>query len=135
MPGTLVITTLSDGTNSTSSTNCIQGSAKAWVNFNGTGTPAIRGSYNVSSITDNGTGLYTINYTNALANNNYAAVASTRRNNGSVGENNANADTNFAGVPAYSTAFTTTSVQVCVSIVTNEAAYDSDYIAVVVFSS
>jgi hypothetical protein len=73
MPGTLVITTLSDGTNSTSATNCIQGSAKAWVNFNGTGTVAIRGSYNVSSITDNGTGRYTVNFTNALANANYGA--------------------------------------------------------------
>ena len=72
MPGTLVITTLSDGTNSTSATNCIQGSAKAWVNFNGTGTVAIRASYNVSSITDNGTGNYTLNFTNAFADTNYS---------------------------------------------------------------
>jgi len=71
MSGTLVITTLSDGTNSTSATNCIQGSAKAWVNFNGTGTVAIRASYNVSSITDNGTGDYTVNFTNALADINF----------------------------------------------------------------
>lgn len=66
MAGTLVITTLSDGTNSTSATNPIRGSARAWVNFNGTGTVAIRDSYNVSSITDNGTGDYTVNLTNAL---------------------------------------------------------------------
>jgi hypothetical protein len=72
MAGTLVITTLSDGTNSTSATNCIQGSAKAWVNFNGTGTVAIRASYNVSSITDNGTGDYTVNFTNALPDANYS---------------------------------------------------------------
>jgi len=72
MAGTLTISTLSDGTNSTSATNCIQGSAKAWVNFNGTGTVAIRASYNVSSITDNGTGDYTVNFTNALADSNYA---------------------------------------------------------------
>ena len=75
MAGTLTISTLSDGTNSTSSTNCIQGSAKAWVNFNGTGTPTIKSSYNVSSVTDNGTGSFTINFTNALPNANYAAVA------------------------------------------------------------
>jgi len=74
MAGTLVITTLSDGTNSTSATNCIQGSARAWVNFNGTGTVAIRASYNVSSITDNGTGNYTINFTNAMPDANFAAV-------------------------------------------------------------
>ncbi len=63
---------------------------KAWVNFNGTGTPAIRGSFNVSSITDNGTGDYTINFTNALADANYAVVitaggTSTAVNNSAVG--------------------------------------------------
>ena len=78
MPGTLVITTLSDGTNSTSATNCIQGSAKTWVSFVGTGTVAIRASYNVSSITDNGTGQYTVNFTNALPDANYAAVFGTQ---------------------------------------------------------
>ena len=45
---------------------------KAWVNFNGTGTVAIRDSYNVSSITDNGTGYYTVNFTTAMADANYA---------------------------------------------------------------
>jgi len=44
---------------------------KAWVNFNGTGTVAIRASYNVSSITDNGTGDYTVNFTTALSDANY----------------------------------------------------------------
>lgn len=75
MAGTLTISTLSDGTNSTSATNCIQGSAKAWVNFNGTGTVAIRASYNVSSITDNGTGDYTVNFTNALPDANYCVAS------------------------------------------------------------
>ena len=44
---------------------------KAWVNFNGTDTVAIRGSYNVSSITDNGTGDYTVNFTTAITDANY----------------------------------------------------------------
>ena len=48
--------------------------AKAWVNFNGTGTVAIRASGNVSSITDNGTGDYTVNFTTAMPDANYAAV-------------------------------------------------------------
>jgi hypothetical protein len=52
---------------------------KAWVNFNGTGTPAIRDSFNVSSITDNGTGDYTINFTNAMANANYCATLAFSR--------------------------------------------------------
>ena len=45
---------------------------RAWVNFDGTGTVAIRASGNVSSITDNGTGDYTINFTNAMPDTNYA---------------------------------------------------------------
>jgi hypothetical protein len=47
---------------------------KAWVNFNGTGTVAIRASGNVTSITDNGTGDYTVNFTNAMTDTNYSAV-------------------------------------------------------------
>lgn len=47
--------------------------AKAWVNFNGTGTVAIRASGNVSSITDNGTGDYTVNFTTTLADANYSS--------------------------------------------------------------
>lgn len=46
-------------------------SARAWVNFNGTGTVAIRASGNVSSITDNGTGDYTVNFTVAMPDANY----------------------------------------------------------------
>ena len=51
--------------------------AKAWVNFNGTGTIAIRGSYNVSSITDNGTGDYTVVFTTAMSDANFASVITT----------------------------------------------------------
>jgi hypothetical protein len=47
---------------------------KAWVNFNGTGTVAIRASYNVSSITDNGVGYYTVNFTTAMVDANYCFV-------------------------------------------------------------
>jgi hypothetical protein len=48
---------------------------RAWVNFNGTGTVAIRASGNVSSITDNGTGDYTVNFTTAMQDANYVVVA------------------------------------------------------------
>jgi hypothetical protein len=51
---------------------------RAWVNFNGTGTVAIRASGNVSSITDNGTGDYTVNFTTAMPDANYSAVGSSR---------------------------------------------------------
>lgn len=46
--------------------------AKAWVKFNGTGVVAINKAFNVSSITDGGTGIYTINFTNALADADYS---------------------------------------------------------------
>ncbi len=52
---------------------------RAWVNFNGTGTVAIRASGNVSSITDNGTGTYTINFTTAMPDANYAVIGSSSR--------------------------------------------------------
>ena len=73
MAGTLTISTLSDGTNSTSSTNCIQGSAKAWVTMGTANT--ILASYNVSSVTLGAT-TRTVNFTNAMSNANYAYTGS-----------------------------------------------------------
>lgn len=61
-------------------------SARAWVNFNGSGTVAIRASGNVSSVTDNGTGNYTINFTTAMPDTNYSWQGSARFN--STGEAN-----------------------------------------------
>jgi hypothetical protein len=52
---------------------------RAWVKFNGTGTPAINGSGNVTSITDNGTGNYTVNFTTAMPDTNYAVSASANQ--------------------------------------------------------
>jgi hypothetical protein len=52
---------------------------RAWVNFNGTGTVAIRESGNVTSITDNGTGNYTVNFTTAMPDANYAITALSAR--------------------------------------------------------
>ena len=57
---------------STASGSAPSYSARAWVNFNGTGTVAIRASGNVSSITDNGTGEYTVNFTTAMPNADYS---------------------------------------------------------------
>lgn len=51
--------------------------ARAWVNFNGTGTVAIRASGNVSSITDNGTGDYTVNFTTAMPDANYTITGAS----------------------------------------------------------
>ena len=65
--------------------------ARAWVNFNGTGTVAIRAAGNVSSITDNGTGDYTVNFTNAMPDANYAgmlggSLSSADNGTGRIGE-------------------------------------------------
>jgi hypothetical protein len=53
------------------------GVAKAWVNYKGTATRAINASYNVSSVTVNGTGDYTFNFTNAFADANYSVVTTS----------------------------------------------------------
>jgi hypothetical protein len=58
--------TFKDGNGTQIGTLC-----RAWVNFNGSGTVAIRGSFNVSSITDNGTGDYTVNFTTAMPDINF----------------------------------------------------------------
>lgn len=75
---TLRLTTISNqsGSASVPSDTVINGSAKAWVNFNGTGVVAIRASFNVSSITDAGTGNYTVNFTVAMPDTNYATIGS-----------------------------------------------------------
>jgi hypothetical protein len=72
---TLRVNTIQDAAGT--GTPAISGLAKAWVNFNGTGTVAIRASFNVSSITDNGTGTYTVNFTTAMPDADYAALVAT----------------------------------------------------------
>ena len=64
---------------STSMANAVNGSAKAWVNFNGTGTVAIRRAFNVSSITDRGTGRYTVNLTTAMPDANYTTLVTGQK--------------------------------------------------------
>jgi hypothetical protein len=74
----------SDGTSWTSAPNTEY--VKAWINFNGTGTPAIRGSNNVTSITDHSTGQYTVNFTTALPDTNYAVVSLNNTPSGDDGD-------------------------------------------------
>ena len=74
-------TTLSNlaGSKTVPTDTVVDGSAKAWVNFNGTGTVAIRRAFNVSSITDNGVGEYTVNFTTAMVDANYSATGTARQ--------------------------------------------------------
>ena len=73
--GSAGVTTNAGGSVNPSTTiDGINYSCRAWVNFNGTGTPAIRGNGNVTNITDNGTGDYTVNFTTAMTDTNYSAI-------------------------------------------------------------
>ena len=73
-PADGVITFAKLSTSATEASNTAKRVAKAWVNFNGTGTPAIQTAFNVSSIGDNGVGKYTINFNSSLSGGRYCAV-------------------------------------------------------------
>ncbi len=79
--GTTTLTLPATTGNVLADTTC--GVCRAWVNFNGTGTVAIRASFNVTSITDNGTGNYTINFTTAMADANYVTSGASSTSSGS----------------------------------------------------
>ena len=76
---TLKVNTIQDasGGNESSAIQIANGRAKAWVRFDGTGTVSITDSFNISSITDNGTGRYGFDFTNNMANGNFAVLIST----------------------------------------------------------
>jgi hypothetical protein len=81
--GTLKADTLTHSTAGSLDTNyVVNGSAKAWLNINQTSTQAIRESFNVSSIADNGTGLTTVTVSSAFANNDYLATIALRMQSG-----------------------------------------------------
>ena len=84
MASELRVDTLKDssGSNSVGMAYVAGGSAKAWVNFNGTGTIAARDSFNQTSLTDLAAGEYTVSYTNNLNNANYAPHVTSTSNNG-----------------------------------------------------
>ena len=125
MAGKITVSTINDDTGVLATQNGMTGIAKAWVNFNGTGTPAIRGSFNVSSITDNGTGDYTINFTTAMPNANYCVQGTMSNASGGA---NAILPTNGGAV-----APTTTSINVAFYVV--GAASDPTYGFITVFST
>ena len=82
MASELRVNTLKDasGNNSVATSVVASGSAKAWVNFNGTGTVAIREDSNVASLTDEGTGDYSISFTSALTDVNYCTNVTSDSN-------------------------------------------------------
>jgi hypothetical protein len=98
---------------------------RAWVNFNGQGTVAIRASGNVSSITDLGTGNYRVNFTTAMPNTNYACVVSTKQTD--------DASYNYVGV-AFTQDFVTTYAEIlCRPVATSDSKVDLQTISVSIF--
>jgi len=97
---------------------------RAWVNFNGTGTVAIRASGNVTSITDNGTGDYTVNFTTAMPDVNYAAVCNSSRTDSPNGMGNLYTQ---AAVP------TAAAVRLVATIPTTSGANDQAFFMVAIF--
>ena len=121
----------SGGSNSTPE-QIHQGRAKAWVNFNGTGTIAIRDSFNISSLTDNNTGDYTVNFTNNFSNTNYCFQLSCT-DSGS-GDNETDGYT-YGGWKrgSNSTLRTTSTARFKVGYTANNVYYDQSEVMVTIF--
>tara|TARA_B110000503_G_scaffold126418_1_gene195006 strand:+ start:448 stop:828 length:381 start_codon:yes stop_codon:yes gene_type:complete len=104
---------------------------RAWVNFNGTGTVAIRASGGVSSITDNGTGNYTMNFTTAMPDVNYCVDLSAN-DVGTAGQTD-----NYAyGTWLRGTnnaAYTTSSLRIGLGYPINATLYDQSFVNVAIF--
>ena len=80
---TLNVSNITDGTDTVGTSYVLNGSAKMWANYKGTSTNAIRDSFNTSSVTDSGAGLYDFNFTNAFANDDYACPSAAGNTAGS----------------------------------------------------
>ena len=106
---TLNVSNITDGTDTVGTSYVVNGSAKAWVNFNGTGTIATRDSLNVSSLTDLSAGEYQVNFSSNMANTNYCASGTT--NNKNVAD-----DFRSAGYNAVGTSFSNMNGQLVGSI-------------------
>ena len=98
MASELRVNTLKDasGNNSIGMSYVAEGSAKAWVEFNGTGTVAISDSFNIGGLTDAGTGLYDLTFTNNMNNADFAST-------GAAGENSDGGGNRSFGLRAKST--------------------------------
>ena len=124
---TLKVNTIQNTSGGSSSTpeQIEQGRAKVWVCFNGTGTVAIRDTFNTSSITDNGTGLFQVNFSSAFSNTNFC-----------VSGMGSDAETQFGAYmidlsPGSSHQRTTSSVQVFTS--SSQSLQDTEFNSVAVF--
>ena len=124
--GSAGVTTNAGGSVNPSTTiDGINYSCRAWVNFNGTGTPAIRASGNVTSITDVNTGRYVVNITTAMPDANGAAVGTAIP--GTASDANSNRI-------VYAACISTTTVRLNITSVTSGTDWqDSEFVSVAIF--
>jgi len=125
---TLRVDTIQNAAGTDSPIN-VPGTAKAWVNFNGTGTVAIRASYNVSSITDVALGQYTVNFTTAMPDANYAPTGMA----GYKDATNNNEITWISLRRSSSSAFSTTACDITTGFTVASAGADVTYACVAFF--
>jgi hypothetical protein len=106
---------------------------RAWVNFDGTlASLSPRAHGNISSITDDGIGLYTVSFVNAMIDNKYCVVFGTRRSAVAAADANVQAAVRN-GVSNYNTVMTTSAVQIITGTPSNAGEADFDYVAFAVF--
>ena len=133
MAGQLTIDTLKASTGVLATQNGMTGIAKAWVNFVGS-TATINGSFNVSSVTRNGTGDYTVTFTTAMPNIYYSVSASSSPNTASSARTITQMFTSAGGTAT--TAPTTSAFRFIVNNYPNAGTnFDPDYAMATVFSS
>ena len=106
----------------------------AWVNFNGNGSVSIRDSYNVSSITDDGVGLFTINFAQPMANKDYVGVGGCGRGGAASGINGDDNIVSIGGSYQFSGVKTNTQCTIVVqSGSSSSTAEDSQYVSAIIF--
>jgi hypothetical protein len=128
MAGALTVDTLNSGTGVLATQNGMTGIAKAWVRFAGGNPPVVSKSFNVSSVTYNTTGQYTINFTTAMSGTTYSQFISTGLNTAQTG---GLLGLMFATTtPPYYTAPTTTSCT-CAFLLFNGSLFQDPYVATV----
>lgn len=100
----------------------VSGVAAAWVNFNGTGTIATRDSENVASLTDNGTGHYTVNFSNGFGAADYSISATATWSAGVTASTNTSINGDTSAKP------TVTAFRVYNYITANDVTYDPEFV-------
>ena len=125
MAGKIIADTLETGAGADISTSyVVNGSLKAWVNLDGTGTIAVLDSLNIASVTDDGSGAYINAFTNSFGNVNYGWNMSTMNNS----------STNKAFIAGLRVSTTPTASQLQTSIHQNESgSADRDYVCTSAF--